>query len=163
MIRRSRYPATFLFVALTITACAAPPDIPSSLGGLPQTHTLQGSDGLKEINRLHGRSIPSLDAFVAHYERDNAVAMLYISRSYIAPMARWQLSRMVKGIRKGEANAEGQFFHLKAREQDGVTLYSAVGTGQIHYFYRSGPLIVWLAADPSVAQAALADTVRLVR
>jgi hypothetical protein len=78
-------------------------------------------------------------------------------------MARWQLSRMVKGIRKGEANAEGQFFHLKAREQDGVALYSALGLGQIHYFYRSGPLIVWLAADPSVAQAALADTVRLVR
>ena len=67
------------------------------------------------------------------------------------------------GIQGGASNAEGRFTHLKAREQDGLTLYSALGLGQIHYFYRSGATIVWLAADPTVARQALADAVRLMR
>jgi len=69
---------------------------------------------------------------------------------------------MVAGIRRGASNAEGRFTHLKVREQDGLALYSALGLGQIHYFYRSGETIVWLAADPEVARQALADTVRLI-
>ncbi len=163
MIRRAKSGGIFLISVLVLVACGAPPEIPRSLGGLPQTHALQGEDARREINRLHGRRIPARGGVVAHYERDGAVAMLYVSQAYVAPMARWQLSRMVKGIEKGKSNAEGRFFHLKAREQDGLTLYSALGLGQVHYFYRSGVTIVWLAADPPAARAALADTVRLIR
>jgi hypothetical protein len=152
-----------LALALLLAACAAPPPIPPALGGLPRTHTLQGDDALREINRLHGKSIPSRDGFVAHYERDGAVAMLYVSRAYLGPIARWQLSRMVKGIERGAGNVEGPFTHLKVREQEGLVLYSALGLGQIHYFYRSGTTLVWLAADPGVARPALADAVRLIR
>ena len=70
---------------------------------------------------------------------------------------------MVDGIERGRANAEGRFVHLRAREQDGLTLYSALGLGQVHYFYRSGATVVWLATDPPVARQALADTLRLIR
>src|SRR3989304_3386473 len=76
---------------------------------------------LKKINRLHGKSIPSRDGFVAHYERDGAVAMLYVSRAYLGPIARWQLSRMVTGIRRGASNAKGGVAHLKGRGQGGAT------------------------------------------
>ncbi len=137
--------------------------MPASLGGLPLTHTLRGEEALKEIARLHRRKIPSRDGFVAHYQRGNAVAMLYVTQAYVDPIARWQLSRMVEGIERGASNAEGAFFHLKTREHRGLTLYSAVGLGQIHYFYRSGATLVWLAADPVVARSALDETVRLVR
>ena len=98
MIRRAARGWIFLALALLLAACAAPPPIPPALGGLPRTHALQGGDALREINRLHGKSIPSRDGFVAHYERDGAVAMLYVSRAYLGPIARWQLSRMVDGM-----------------------------------------------------------------
>ena len=163
MIRRARHGLVLLALALLLAACAAPPAIPAALGGLPRTHVLEGNDALGEINRLHGKSIPARDGFVAHYERDGAVAMLYVSRAYLAPIARWQLSRMVERIRNGASNVEGRFSHLKAREQEGLMLYSALGLGQVHYFYRSGAAIVWLATDPQVARPALADTVRLIR
>jgi hypothetical protein len=150
-------------LVLLLAACAVRPAIPPTLGGLPLTHTVQGRDALSEINRLHGKRIPSLDGFVAHYERDGAVAMLYVSQAYLGPVARWQLSRMVERIRNGAPNVEGQFSHLRTRERDGLTVYSALGLGQIHHFYRSGATIVWLAADPDIAQQAVADTIRLIR
>ena len=163
MSRWLRHGWIFLPVILLLAACGAPPSVPPSLGGLPLTHTLQGDDALKEINRLHRRSILSRDGFVAHYELNGKVAMLYVSRAYLGPIARWQLSRMIEGIRQGASNAEGQFTHLRAREQDGVNFYSALGLGQVHYFYRSGATLVWLAADPEVARQALGDTLRLIR
>jgi hypothetical protein len=158
-----RASAIVVVAGLLLAGCGAPPAIPPALAGLPRTHALQGSEALREIARLHGRSIRARDGFVAHYEQDGAVAMLYVSTAHLEPIARWQLSRMVDGIQRGRSNAEGQFSHLRAREREGLTLYSALGLGQVHYFYRSAGTIVWLAADPQVAERAVADTVRLVR
>ena len=160
---------TFAALAVVALGLAAwlglgrPPDVPPSLAGLPLTHTTQGAEALAEIGRLHGKRILLRDAWVAHYERNAAVAMLYVSRSHLGPVARWQFSRMVDGIGRGAANTEGRFTHLKARTEAGIPLYSALGLGQVHYFYRSGPAIVWLAADAEVAREALADTIRLIR
>ena len=70
---------------------------------------------------------------------------------------------MVDGIGRGAANTEGRFTYLKERNEAGITLYSALGLGQVHYFYRSGAAIVWLAADAEIARGALAETVRLIR
>jgi hypothetical protein len=150
-------------LGLVLAGCGAVPPVPSELGGLALAHSTRGAEALTEIGRLHGKSIAAGDAFVAHYERDGAVAMLYVSSAWVGPIARRQMSRMVDGIERGRANAEGHFFHLKRREHDGVTLYSTLGLGQIHYFYRRGATVVWLAADPAVAQRALADTLRVVR
>jgi hypothetical protein len=153
----------FVLLAAALAGCNAPPPVPSVLGGLPLTHALQGDDALSEVSRLHGKRVLARDGFVAHYERDGAVAMLYVSRAHLGVLARWQLSRMVKGIEQGQANAEGRFFHLKSRERDGLMLYSVLGLGQIHYFYQSGATIVWLAADPPIAGAALAEAIRFIR
>jgi hypothetical protein len=163
VIRHAHRGWLLLPLALLLAACAGPPAVPPALGGLPRSHELRGKEALSEINRLHRKSIPARDGFVAHYERDGAVAMLYVTRAYLGPIARWQLSRMVDGIQRGRANVEGQFTHLRSREEEGLTIYSALGLGQVHYFYRSGATLVWLAADPEVARPALADTVRLVR
>lgn len=163
MIRHARRSVALVALAWVLAGCGAAPSMPAALGGLPQMHALQGEEAIREINRLHGKSVPSRDGFVAHYERDGAMAMLYVSQAYLAPIARWQFSRMVEGIRRGESSAEGRFFQLKVREEGGLTLYSAVGLGQVHYFYRSGARIVWLATDPEVAHRTLADVVRLVR
>jgi len=162
-VRRPAAIALPLVALLLLAGCGAVPEIPPALAGLPLTHSTRGAQALEDIARLHRRTILARDGFVAHYEGDRSVAMLYVTRAHAAPVAWWQFSKMVQGIERGSPNAEGRFFHLKAREQDGLTVYSAVGLGQIHYFYRSGSAIVWLAADPRVARVALGDAVRLVR
>ncbi|MBI2962032.1 MAG: hypothetical protein HYY28_17135 [Betaproteobacteria bacterium] len=133
------------------------------MGELPLTHALQGDEALEQVSRLHRKRIPSRDGFVAHYEQNASAAMLYVSRAYLSPVAMWQFSRMIDGIESGASNAEGKFTHLRVREQDGFTVYSALGLGQVHYFYRSGATMVWLAADADVARRALGDTLRLIR
>jgi len=160
-MRMRGLPAAVLL--LFVSGCGAAPAVPPSLAGLPLTHALQGDEAVQQIGRLHGKKIPSRDGFVAHYERDGTTAMLYVSRAYLSPLAMWQLSRMVDGIHGKGSNAEGKFTHLGKREQDDVALHSALGLGQVHYFYRSGPTLVWLAADAEVASPALGDTLRQVR
>ncbi|MBI4269810.1 MAG: hypothetical protein HY615_05705 [Candidatus Rokubacteria bacterium] len=162
-MRRPAAIALPLVALLLLAGCGAVPEIPPALAGLPLTHSTRGARALEDIARLHRRTILARDGFVAHYERGERVAMLYVTRAHAVPLAWWQLSKMVQGIERGTPNAEGQFSHLRSREQDSLTVYSALGLGQIHYFYRSGPAIVWLAADPRVARAALGDALRLVR
>jgi hypothetical protein len=152
-----------LVLSLVLAGCGARPGIPEALAGLTRTHAEEGGEALASITRLHGKAVRARDGFVAHYEGDGGVAMLYVTRAWVTPLATWQISRMAEGIERGRANAEGRFTHLRSREQDGVTLYSALGLGQVHYFYRSGATVVWLAADARVARQALADTLRLVR
>ena len=163
MTWRVRLALGFLALALLLGGCSAPPPIPRSLGGLPLTGALQGEEVLREVGRLHGKRILARDGFVAHYGQEGTAAVLYVSTAYVGPLARWQLSRMVRAIKRAQSSAKGPFYHLKTGEEGGLTLYSALGLGQIHYFYRSGTAIVWLAVDLTVARAALADTLRIVR
>ena len=37
------------------------------------------------------------------------------------------------------------------------TVYELVGMGQLHYYFRSGNLVIWLAANEQVAELALQD------
>ena len=86
----ARHAAVPVALALLLLAagCGRPPDVPPSLAGLPLTHTTQGAEAIAEIGRLHGKGILLRDAWVGHYERDSAVAMLYVSRSLLGPVAR---------------------------------------------------------------------------
>lgn len=131
-------------------AWAEPPKV---VGGLPLVHAQRGKEALEAINRLHGKEIGGRDGYVAHYERGGLVAMLYISEASFSFQAGRQLKRMAERIQKGNT----PFYHLKASERDGVTVYSALGEGQIHYFYRKGARVFWLAADVPVATKALEE------
>ena len=50
---------------------------PKRLGDFQLLHASQGKEALQEINRLHGKEISAEDGYMAHYEKDGAVAMLY--------------------------------------------------------------------------------------
>jgi len=128
---------------------AGPPD---SLGNLKLVHALQGVDALREINRLHGKELGATGGYVAHYEKEGAVAMLYVAQASSAAQAERQLEQMGDRIWSGG----GPFYHLKKSTREAITLYSVLGQGQIHYFYRRDSSVFWLAADAPIAETALA-------
>lgn len=118
------------------------------MGGLEYVHGLRGKDALQELSRLHGKELAATDGYVAHYERNGSAAMLYASRTYFSFLAERQLQRMADRIRKGNT----PFYHLKSYERSGATVFSALGEGQINYFYRRGADVIWIASDPAVAK-----------
>lgn len=137
------------FVAVYAQAAQLEP--PKSLGALELAHALRGKIALQAIDRLHGKGLAATDAYVAHYERNGLVAMLYVSRPVRASMTVTQIEKMAAGIRAGKT----PFSHLKSSERNGTTVYSALGEGRIHYFYRQDADAIWLAADPAVAKEAV--------
>jgi hypothetical protein len=143
-------------MALAPLAMAAELAPPPSLAGLKLGHALRGDEARREIRRLHGKRIPFEDAMVAHYEGPAGVAMLYLSVARDAATAQRQVEKMTDLIRNGN----GPFTHLRERVHDGVTVFSTLGQGQVHYYFRRGARVIWVAADAMLARRALADALR---
>ena len=125
---------------------------PRKLGDLTFRHALEGKEAHRAIDRLHGKELGGKDAYVAHYEKDGAVAMLYLVQTSSADQAAGQLKQMSDRIQRGGS----PFYHLKTAKQGKITLYSALGQGQIHYFYQRDSSVLWLAVDAPVAKQTLA-------
>ncbi len=155
---RIRFGLVLLFLAGPAIAWGALP-IPKELAGLPLAHSQKGSEARAQIERLHGKSIPIRDGFVAHYGTQPPVAMLYVSQAQDEGAARQQVEQMTVRIQA----SVGPFTHLRESTRFGVTVYSTLGQGQVHYYFRRGATVVWVAADPIIAQPALADAAKKLR
>ena len=146
--------------AVLAVAYAQPPlEPPASVGELKLSHALRGKEALQAIDRLHGKQLGETEAYVAHYEKGGLVAMLYVSRPARRSDAQARIAKMVAGIGAGKT----PFFHLKSSERNGTTVYSALGEGQIHYFFSRDADVIWLAADPGVAKEAAEAVLRAGR
>ena len=145
---RSLVGIAVLVFFLAAYAQAAQLEPPKAVGALQLVHALRGKEALQAIDRLHGKGLGGTDGYVAHYERNGLVAMLYVSRPSLSSMTGAQIERMAAGIRAGKT----PFSHLKSYERNGTTVYSALGEDKIHYFYRRGADVIWIAADPPVAK-----------
>ncbi len=148
------FAASAVFFAAYAQAAGLEP--PERLAGLALAHAVRGKDALQAIDRLHGKALAGAQAYVAHYEKDSVVAMLYVARPARASATRTQVETMAAGIGTGKT----PFFHLKCQERGGTTVYSALGEGRIHYFFSRGADVVWLAADPDIARQALESVLR---
>ncbi len=146
--------ALLLLGGLAVPARAL--EAPPQLAGLALAHAQQGAEARAAIEQIHGKSIPMADGFVAHYGTESPMAMLYVSRARDEKVAQQQVEQMTARIR----TSPGLFHHLRESVRFGLTVYSALGEGQVHYYFRRGAMVVWVAADPTVAQPALADAVK---
>lgn len=125
---------------------------PGTLGDLKLLHASRGKEALQEISRLHGKALSAEGAYVAHYEREGATAMVYLARASSTDEAGRQLEQMRARIQRGDT----PFSNLKTLKQGGMTLYSVLGQGQTHYFYRREADVLWLAVDAAAAKPSLA-------
>ena len=148
-----------LIFSLAGYAAAGQVGPPSTLGAFRLVHALQGEEALQAINRLHGKGVAGEESYVAHYEKDGAIAMLYVSKARSVDQAARQVQRMAERIKEGNT----PFYHLKESQREGTTVYSVLGQDQIHYFYRRDATVIWLAVDPRVAREALVKVFDQIR
>lgn len=106
--------------------------IPTVLAGLLLGRRLDGTDAVREIDRLHGKTIRVRAATVAHYERSGTAAMLYVSDTLFAFLADRQLRAMIEGMKKGETPIASPLEF----QQAGQKIFWTIGQGQAHFYSR---------------------------
>lgn len=138
--------------AKAIAAPGAAP-LPLMVAELPLVEALSGSEAAQNIAHLHRQTFPLSGAGVGTYADAFAGATLWVSVSPVAPMAVGMERAMVEAIDRGDS----PFVPEDTRQPGGRPVHVLTGMGQRHFYFRSGNLVVWLAADESLADAALAD------
>jgi len=147
---RAAISLTIVLLWATIPSCAQKPStpLPTKLKSLRLQSTVQGEAAEAVINRLHNKEVSSKDSYIGYYRGQGAKAVLYISEFQSQQEAEALLVAMRDRIKTGSR----VFGHFRRMSERGLTVYSVLGLGQVHYFYRQGRFLIWLAVDPAVAQ-----------
>jgi len=132
--------------------------IPGRLGELILVETQSGDAAAAEIQRLHGRAFPLASAVVARYGPAGE-ANLWIAGTASDDEA----TALLEAMRLAIETADSPFTPLEPQVIAGVTVYPLRGMGQEHMYFQSGRLVLWLAANPSIAEAARLAVVEAYR
>ena len=136
---------------------AAP--LPRSVAGLGLAEELAGPEAVGNIARLHRQAFPLSAAAVGTDGDDTHSATLWVSESPLSALA-WQMERAME---QAIATTPTPFVPEESQRLDGRLVHVLTGMGQRHYYFRSGDLIVWLAIDQPLAEAALTETLAFYR
>lgn len=130
----------------------APAPLPDQLAGLPVVRKTTGWQAVDEIARLHRKEFPLSSAAVGVYGLDQGIT-LWVSGAPLELMAGAMLSAMRESIAKGNS----PFTPTRERRDGGRTIYELDGMEQKHFYFLSGNLLIWLAADPALAESAISQ------
>lgn len=130
----------------------SPAPLPEQVAGLSAVRRTTGWQAAGEISRLHRKQFPLSSAAVGVYGSDRQVT-LWVSGAPLELFAALMLSSMQEAIGRGNSP-----FTPVGEERIGErVIYALDGLGQKHFYFQSGKLLVWLAADPSLAEEALME------
>lgn len=148
-------------VALVISAVAFPAIfraksesssmiIPKQVGGLFLVSEANGSAALREFTQLHGKSFSILSGSKASYGAGDQVTLWVAGTASIT-----DTRQMLEAMRDKIAEGNSPFQPAGIRQDGNRIIYLLDGMGQKHYYFQSGKYLVWLAANPQLADRAL--------
>jgi len=126
-----------------------PAPLPVEVAGLPLEGRTYGGPALAELSRMHGQEFQLTQGAVGSYGE----ATLYVAGTPLRYMA----GRMMVDMREKIVRSESPFTPLGELKYGSRTVYELVGMGQQHYYFRSGNLVIWLAANEQAAEMALQE------
>lgn len=124
-------------------------DLPNQVAGLRLTDSKSGEPAISEFTDLHGKSFPVTAGAVGIY--GNREITLWVARTTSDSVARELTDAMQKRIAEGNS----PFTPIKEINDRNRNVYALEGMGQRHYYFQSKNLVIWLAADPALAEKAL--------
>src|SRR3970040_2368769 len=122
---------------------------PDQIAGLQMTDYTTGAQAATQFEDLHNKQFPLTSGAIGIYG-DHEIT-LWESGAPLNIMA----TRMADAMQEKIANGNSPFTPLEQFTQGSRTIYDLEGMGQIHYYFQSKNLIIWLAAEPSTAEEAL--------
>ncbi len=127
--------------------------LPETIAGLEQSDASFGPEAVDVVTQLHGKSFPLSSGAYGMYGNHDNMAMLWVAGVPAKAMASKMVDEMEQAILKGDS----PFTPTGTRKVNGRTIYELAGMGQKHFYFRSASLVVWLAADDSIADPALTE------
>jgi hypothetical protein len=127
--------------------------LPNRLVMHPIVAQITGSQAISEINQMHGKVFLLTSGAVGVYGEERQ-ATLWISG---APGG-WMAKQILIQMRDKIAEGNSPFTPIAERNINGRLVYELDGWGQKHFYFQSGDLIVWLAANGEDAEQALAES-----
>ncbi len=120
--------------------------LPKSLAGLPLSTASYGPDAVAEITSLHQKDFSLLSGAMGMYgaERQFTVWVARFSSSSTA-------AQMVNNMREKISAGSSPFSPTREQQIGARTIYELEGMGQKHFYFQSGNLVIWLAANVEVA------------
>ena len=123
--------------------------LPAEIAGLPLTQKTSGEQAITEFEALHGKQFPVTSGFIGIYGSRQII--LWVAGAESPDSAASMLDAMEMKIAAGNSpfTPTGQF------EQEGRTVYALEGMGQSHCYFQSKKMVIWLAADPRLADRSI--------
>lgn len=104
---------------------------------------------------MHQEVFPLASAAVGMYGTEHQV-MLWVSGAPITPLA----GRMLVSMREKIAEGRSPFTPIGERKEGNRIVYELDGMGQVHFYFQSGKLLVWMAANPELSDKALEEALK---
>ena len=123
--------------------------LPDQIAGLQMTDYTTGAQAAAQFENLHNKRIPLTSGAIGIYG-DSEITLWAAG----APL-NFMAARMVNAMEEKIAKENSPFTPLEQFTEGARTIYVLEGMGQIHYYFQSKNMIVWLAVDPSIADIAI--------
>jgi hypothetical protein len=118
---------------------------------------VRGAGAIAEVSGLHGRGVTMREAVVGEYG-DGGVT-LWVAAAADPGTARGMERAMVQRIR----TVAHPFAPTGVRRLRGREVHELTGMGQRHAWFRSGRLVVWVAADSARHERVVREVVARYR
>jgi hypothetical protein len=129
-----------------------PAPLPDQISEMMLISAKFGLQAVDEIARLHNQTFPFASGAVGMYGSNHQVK-LWVSGSWLNLMA----TRMVTAMGESIVESNSPFTPTGESQNGRRTIYSLEGLEQQHYYFQSGRYVIWLAADPELAEQALQE------
>ena len=123
--------------------------LPAQIAGLELTSTKTGESAISEFTSMHGKEFPVTSGDIGYYG-DGAIT-LWVAGIFTDSIA----TEMVDSMQARIAEGNSPFTPVNEIQNGRRTVYALDGMGQKHYYFQSNRLVIWLAAQPSLAVDAL--------
>lgn len=126
--------------------------LPTQIAGLPMTDRMTGAEAAENFIGLHNQKFIITAGAIGFYGGDQAT--LWAAGAPFNFMA----AGLVNSMRDKIAEGNSPFTPTSEFKIGGRTIYELEGMGQRHFYFQSKNLIIWLAANPSIADEAIEQT-----
>jgi len=123
--------------------------LPDQLAGLEMTVYKTGAQAAADFEDLHDQQFPLTSGAIGIYG-DHKIIVWAAG----APL-NFMAASMVVAMREKILQGGSSFTPVDEFDKEGRTVYVLEGMGQTHYYFRSNNLVIWLAAEPALADVAI--------